>query len=60
MSWKQFILDEKTPAYENYQIQFKLNSAIPYTVLVDNNLKILAKSTGLGTEEELKKILETK
>jgi len=60
MSWKQFILDKNTPAYENFQIRLKLNSAIPYTVLVDNNLKILAQSTGLGTKEDLIKLLETK
>nr|WP_314492372.1 TlpA disulfide reductase family protein [uncultured Chryseobacterium sp.] len=60
INWKQFILDKDTPAYENFQIRLKLNSAIPYTVLVDSNLKILAQSTGLGTKQDLIKIVETK
>ena len=57
MSWKQFILDKNTPAYENFQIRLKLNSAIPYSVLVDNNLKILASSVGLSSLDELQKLV---
>jgi hypothetical protein len=59
MEWKQLIVNSSSPAYENFQIIFKLNNAIPYTVLVDNNLKILASSTGLSSEEELNKLIET-
>ncbi|WP_407499933.1 TlpA family protein disulfide reductase [Elizabethkingia anophelis] len=57
MPWKQFIVNDKEEAYEDLQILFKFNNAIPYTVLVDNNLKILVSSTGLSSEEQLKDIL---
>ncbi|MDV7698423.1 AhpC/TSA family protein [Chryseobacterium soli] len=58
MDWKQVFINEKDPAYENLQIQFKLNGAIPYTVLVDNNLKILASSVGLSSEKDLYMLIE--
>ncbi|MCS3868153.1 thiol-disulfide isomerase/thioredoxin [Chryseobacterium ginsenosidimutans] len=58
MSWKQFILDKNTPAYENFQIRLKLNSAIPYTVLVDNNLKILKSTVGLSSEKEIESMIK--
>ena len=59
MPWKQFVVNEKEEAYEDLQILFKFNNAIPYTVLVDNNLKILASSTGLSStpEKDLKDML---
>lgn len=60
MNWKQFILDKNTPAYENFQIRLKLNSAIPYTVLVDNNLKILKSTVGLSSEKDLQDFIESK
>ena len=60
MEWKQLLVNKTNPAYETLQIQLKLNQAIPYTVLVDNNLKILAASTGLSTEEELRKLINLK
>ncbi|MCU7613102.1 AhpC/TSA family protein [Chryseobacterium sp. GMJ5] len=53
MSWKQLIADKKNSAYETLQIRFKLNGAIPYTVLVDNDLHIIASSTGLSSEKDL-------
>ena len=59
MEWKQLIVNSSSPAYESFQIILKLNNAIPYTVLVNNNLKILASSTGLSSEEELNKLIET-
>lgn len=58
MIWKQLIANDKDPAYENLQIQFKLNGAIPYTVLVDNNLKIVASSVGLSSENDLYMLIE--
>ncbi|WP_407499930.1 thioredoxin-like domain-containing protein [Elizabethkingia anophelis] len=57
MPWKQFVVNDKEEAYEDLQILFKFNNAIPYTVLVDSNLKILVSSTGLSSEEQLKDIL---
>ncbi|MCL1674363.1 TlpA disulfide reductase family protein [Elizabethkingia meningoseptica] len=59
MTWKQLIVSNGTPAYEDLQIHFKFNNAIPYTVLVDNNLKILAFSVGLSSEKDLNKLIET-
>ncbi|MFP3637419.1 TlpA family protein disulfide reductase, partial [Bacillus sp. SIMBA_033] len=53
MIWKQLTANDTDPSYENLQIQFKLNGAIPYTLLVDNNLKILASSVGLSSEKDL-------
>ncbi|MCL1676815.1 TlpA disulfide reductase family protein [Elizabethkingia meningoseptica] len=58
MDWTQLIVNNGTPEYESLQIHFKLNQAIPYTILVDSNMKILASSTGLSNEEELIKMLE--
>lgn len=60
MNWKQLIAKDRNSDYEKLQILFKLNGAIPYTVLIDNNLKILASSTGLSSEEDLLKILNKK
>ena len=60
IAWKQFVVNKNDKSYEILQIQLKLNSAIPYTVLVDNNLKILSTSMGLSTEEELIKLINTK
>ncbi|MCJ7936133.1 MAG: TlpA family protein disulfide reductase [Chryseobacterium sp.] len=57
MPWKQFFINSKSDAYNDLQILFKFNSAIPYTALIDNNMKILSSSTGLSNEEELKKII---
>lgn len=58
MDWKQLIVQEKNSAYESLQIHFKMNQAIPYTVVVDNNLKILGSSVGLSTADELKKLID--
>lgn len=57
IGWKQLIANEKNPDYEKLQILFKLNKAIPYTVLVDNDMKILATFTGLSDEKELEKLI---
>jgi len=57
MYWKQLIISNKLNENEALQIYFKLNQAIPYTVLVDNNLKILGTSTGLSNEKELEKFI---
>ncbi|GAA5094402.1 hypothetical protein GCM10023210_26010 [Chryseobacterium ginsengisoli] len=58
MNWKQFIINEKDSNYEKIQMQFRLNGAIPYTVLVDNNFKILKSSVGLSSEKDLKSFIE--
>lgn len=64
MEWKQLHISEKNSPreYEDIQMYFKFNGAIPYTVLVDNNNnKILRSFLGLTTEKELEKlILKTK
>lgn len=57
MPWKQFIVNSKNPAYNDLQILFKFNNAIPYTVLIDGNMKIISSSTGLSSEEEFKKVI---
>lgn len=57
MDWKQLIANDKTSDYEALQIRFKLNQAIPYTILIDNNMKILGSFTGLSDEKELQKLL---
>lgn len=57
MDWKQLIISKKTSENEALQIHFKLNGAIPYTVLVDNNLEILSSSVGLTNEKELEKLI---
>ncbi|WP_435523484.1 hypothetical protein [Chryseobacterium indoltheticum] len=59
MDWKQLIVNEKNKTdFESVQIHFKLNQAIPYTVLVDNNMNILAFSVGLSDEIELRKMVK--
>jgi hypothetical protein len=57
MDWKQLIVSNNNLDLEALQIHFKLNQAIPYTILIDNNMKILTSSTGLSNEEELKKLI---
>lgn len=42
MSWKQFIVSNTKS--ENLKTIFKYGSAIPYSVLIDNNMKILTNS----------------
>jgi len=58
MGWKQFIVNDKDPNYEKIQMQFKLNGAIPYTVLMDNNFKILKSSVGLSSEKDLQNLIK--
>ena len=60
MGWKQFIVNDKDPNYEKIQMHFRLNGAIPYTVLVDNNFKILKSNVGLSSEKDLKDFIENK
>ncbi|MNY42581.1 Thiol:disulfide interchange protein TlpA [compost metagenome] len=56
MNWKQFILSEEES--ENFKIILKFGGAIPYSVLVDNDLKILSSSTGLYNESEMLQMLK--
>jgi len=56
MNWKQLIVSKKNKSdFEFLQIQFKFNQAILYTVLADNNMKVIASPIGLTNEIELKK-----
>lgn len=57
MGWKQLIVNDNISDNEALQIHFKLNQAIPYTVLIDNDMKILESSTGLSSELELEEII---
>lgn len=57
MNWKQLIISNNNTEKEALQIHFMLNQAIPYTVLVDDNFKIISASTGLSDEKELKKLI---
>ncbi|PWN62486.1 TlpA family protein disulfide reductase [Chryseobacterium viscerum] len=57
MSWKQFIINSENPAYNDLQILFKFNNTIPYTILIDNNMKVLSSSTGLSSEEEFNRVI---
>jgi thiol-disulfide isomerase/thioredoxin len=59
MKWKQFIITEKDPDYEKIQMRFRLNGAIPYTVLVDNNFKIIKLTVGLSSEKDLQNFIKT-
>ncbi|MCX8531130.1 TlpA disulfide reductase family protein [Chryseobacterium luquanense] len=54
MTWKQLILSKEES--ENFKIILKYSGAIPYSVLVDNDMKILSSSTGLYDEKEMLKI----
>ena len=58
MDWKQFIVNEKDPIMKKIQMHFKLNGTIPYTVLLDNNVKILKSTVGLSSEKDLKEFLQ--
>lgn len=60
MDWAQFITNEKDLNYEKIQMHFRLNGAIPYTVLIDNNYKILKYNVGLSSEEELYNFINKK
>lgn len=53
MDWKQLIINEKNHDYEKVQMRFRLNGAIPYTVLIDNNFEIIRSSVGLSSEKDL-------
>ncbi|MEY8758691.1 TlpA family protein disulfide reductase [Chryseobacterium tongliaoense] len=58
MPWKQFVINDKIPAYSDLQILLKFNRAIPYTVLIDNDLKIIKASTGLSSNDEIQKMIK--
>ena len=58
MKWKQFIITEKDQDYEKIQMRFRLNGAIPYTVLVDNNFKIIKSTVGLSSEKDLQDFIK--
>jgi thiol-disulfide isomerase/thioredoxin len=58
MNWKQFIVNGRDTNYEKIQMRFRLNGAIPYTVLVDNNLKIIKSTVGLSSEKDLEDFIK--
>jgi thiol-disulfide isomerase/thioredoxin len=58
MGWKQFIVNGRDTNYEKIQMRFRLNGAIPYTVLVDNNLKIIKSTVGLSSEKDLEDFIK--
>lgn len=60
MDWKQLTITGKDPNYEKIQMHFRLNGAIPYTVLIDNNFKIIKSSVGLSSEKDLQDFIENK
>ncbi len=60
MNWRQFIINEKDQAYEKIQMRFRLNGAIPYTVLTDNNFKIIKSTVGLSSEKDLQDFIKNK
>lgn len=55
MNWKQFIMSKEES--ENFKIILKYGGAIPNSVLVDNDMKIISSSTGLYNEKEMLKAL---
>ena len=58
MPWKQFLIDKNNPFFNDLQILLKFNTAIPYTVIIDSNMKILGSSTGLSSEQALNELLK--
>lgn len=58
MMWKQLIKSGKPTEDEALQIRFRVNQAIPYTVLVDKDYKVISFSTGLSEEKELEDLLK--
>ncbi|MVO08982.1 redoxin family protein [Flavobacterium sp. TP390] len=58
MPWKQFIVNEDSKEYEGVEIFFQLSNSIPYSVLLDKNMKVLKSSVGVMTENELEKFIQ--
>ena len=58
MPWKQFLIDKNDPSFNDLQILLKFNTAIPYTVIIDSNMKILGSSTGLSSEQALNELIK--
>ncbi|WP_396189212.1 thioredoxin-like domain-containing protein [Flavobacterium sp.] len=57
MPWKQFIVNEKSNEYEKIEIFFQLSKSIPYTLLLDKNMKVIKSHVGLMSEIELDKYI---
>lgn len=57
MPWRQFILSEKSNEYEKNEIFFQLSKSIPYTLLMDKNMKVIKSHVGSMSENELDKYL---
>ena len=58
MMWKQLIKSGKPTVDEALQIHFRVNQAIPYTVLVGQDNKVISFSTGLSDEKDLEDLLK--
>lgn len=57
MPWRQFILSEKSNEYEKNEIFFQLSKSIPYTLLMDKDMKVIKSHVGLMSNVELDKYL---
>lgn len=53
MPWKQFIINEKSKEFESIEIYFQLSKSIPYTLLIDKNMKIIKSHVGLMNDNDL-------
>ncbi|NJM80561.1 MAG: TlpA family protein disulfide reductase [Flavobacterium sp.] len=60
MPWKQFIVNEDSKEYEGVEIFFQLSNSIPYSVLLDKNMKVLKSNVGVMTDTELEKFIQIK
>ena len=58
MPWNQFVVNEKSKEYEPIEIFFQLSTSIPYTVLIDNNMKVIKSQVGLMNEIEMEKFIK--
>ncbi|CAM4424594.1 TlpA disulfide reductase family protein [Flavobacterium terrigena] len=58
MPWKQFILSEKSKEYEKNEIFFQLSKSIPYTLLIDKDMKVIKSHVGLMTENGMEEFIK--
>jgi len=60
MDRRQFTTNERDPDYEKIQMHFRLNGAIPYTVLTNNHFKIIKATVGLSSGKDLHDCIKNK
>lgn len=58
MSWKQFVVNEKSKEYEPIEILFQVSNSIPYIALLDNDMKVLKSHVGLMNENDLDSFIQ--